>query len=66
MGLALARQALGDEYATLWKFATGRHPPYLNYREMTTRPIPLMLFEAIKETGGEIPRSFCGENRKAG
>jgi deazaflavin-dependent oxidoreductase (nitroreductase family) len=43
----LARQALGDEYAALWKFATGRHPPYLDYQEMTSRPIPLMLFEPV-------------------
>jgi len=43
----LARETLGDEYDTLWKFATGRHPPYLDYREMTARHIPLMLFEPV-------------------
>jgi len=45
---ALAREALGDEYATLWKFVTERHPPYLDYREMTARHIPLMLFEPVR------------------
>jgi len=44
---ALAREILGDEYDSLWKYVTGRHPPYLNYREMTTRHIPLMLFEPV-------------------
>ncbi len=40
-----AREALGDEYTNLWKFATERHPPYLNYQKMTTRHIPIILFE---------------------
>jgi F420H(2)-dependent quinone reductase len=40
-----AREAQGEEYDRLWQFATERHPPYLAYQEMTTRPIPLMLFE---------------------
>ena len=43
----LAREALGDEYDSLWKFATGRHPPYLDYQKMTARHIPLMLFEQV-------------------
>jgi deazaflavin-dependent oxidoreductase (nitroreductase family) len=44
---ALAREALGAEYDLLWKFATKRHPAYLDYREMTSRHIPLMLFERV-------------------
>lgn len=42
---ALARQAVGDEYEMLWKLVTGRHPPYLKYGAMTSRPIPIMIFE---------------------
>ena len=37
--------AQGDEYARLWKFATERHPPYLNYQKMTSRHIPIVVFE---------------------
>jgi deazaflavin-dependent oxidoreductase (nitroreductase family) len=40
-----AREAQGDEYHNLWKFVTERHPPYLNYQKMTTRHIPIMVFE---------------------
>ncbi|HEX9028833.1 MAG TPA: nitroreductase family deazaflavin-dependent oxidoreductase, partial [Anaerolineales bacterium] len=40
-----AREAQGEEYDRLWKFATGRNPPYLDYQKMTTRPIPIMVFE---------------------
>jgi len=40
-----AYEAEGEEYAHLWKFATERHPPYLRYQEMTTRRIPIMVFE---------------------
>jgi F420H(2)-dependent quinone reductase len=45
--LVLAREAIGEEYGRLWKFATERHPPYLKYQEMTTRHIPIMVFERI-------------------
>lgn len=40
-----AREALGDEYHTLWKFVTEQHPPYMDYQKMTTRRIPIMIFE---------------------
>jgi hypothetical protein len=40
-----AREAQGVEYDRLWKFATEHHPPYLNYQKMTTRHIPIMIFE---------------------
>jgi len=43
-----AHAAQGDEYARLWKFATERHPPYLNYQKMTSRHIPIVVFEAIE------------------
>ena len=42
-----AHAAQGDEYARLWKFATERHPPYLNYQKMTTRHIPIVVFQPI-------------------
>lgn len=45
--LVIAREALGEEYDRLWKFATERHPPYLKYQKMTTRHIPIMVFEKI-------------------
>ena len=42
-----AHEAQGDEYARLWKFATEKHPPYLNYQNITSRHIPIMIFESI-------------------
>ncbi len=41
----LAREAQGEEYERLWQFATERHPPYLDYQKMTSRHIPIMIFE---------------------
>lgn len=43
----MAREAQGEEYDRLWKFATGRHSPYLDYQKMATRPIPIMVFERV-------------------
>jgi deazaflavin-dependent oxidoreductase (nitroreductase family) len=40
-----AREAQGEEYQRLWKFVTERNPPYLDYQKMTTRHIPIMVFE---------------------
>lgn len=40
-----AREAQGEEYDSLWKFVTEHHPPYLDYQKMTTRHIPIMIFE---------------------
>jgi len=42
-----SREAIGEEYDSLWKFATQHHPPYLNYQKMTRRHIPIMVFEPI-------------------
>ncbi len=42
-----SREAQGEEYARLWKFATERHPPYLRYQEMTSRQIPIVVFQPI-------------------
>ncbi len=41
----MAREARGGEYERRWQFATGRHPPYREYQKMTTRHIPIMVFE---------------------
>ncbi len=40
-----AHAAQGEEYNLLWDFATKKHPPYLNYQKMTTRHIPIVVFE---------------------
>jgi deazaflavin-dependent oxidoreductase (nitroreductase family) len=42
-----SHEAQGEEYDRLWKFATEKHPPYLNYQKMTTRHIPIMVFEPV-------------------
>ena len=42
-----SREATGEEYDRLWKFATEHHPPYLDYQKMTTRHIPIMVFESV-------------------
>jgi F420H(2)-dependent quinone reductase len=42
-----SREAIGEEYDRLWKFATEHHPPYLDYQKMTTRHIPIMVFESV-------------------
>ena len=44
---AVAQEAQGEEYHRLWEFATERHPPYLEYQKMTTRHIPIMVFEQV-------------------
>jgi deazaflavin-dependent oxidoreductase (nitroreductase family) len=44
---AAAREAQGDEYNRLWQFVTERHPPYLDYQKMTTRCIPIVVFEPV-------------------
>jgi deazaflavin-dependent oxidoreductase (nitroreductase family) len=40
-----AHDAQGDEYTRLWDFATTKHPPYLNYQKMTSRHIPIVVFD---------------------
>jgi deazaflavin-dependent oxidoreductase (nitroreductase family) len=42
-----ASQAEGAEYDRLWKYATERHPPYLHYKEMTKRLIPIVMLKPI-------------------
>lgn len=43
----LAREVQGPEYEALWKFASGRHPQYLDYQKMTTRHIPIVILERV-------------------
>jgi len=43
----VAHEAVGDEFARLWKFASERHPQYLAYQEKTSRRIPIMVFEPV-------------------
>ena len=40
-----ARQAESPEYDRLWKYAIEHHPPYLHYKEMTKRHIPIMVLK---------------------
>lgn len=42
-----AHDAQGDEYLQLWDYVTKKHPPYLDYQKMTSRQIPIMVFETI-------------------
>lgn len=42
-----AHEALGEEYDVLWKYATEKHPPYLNYQSMTARRIPIMVLQPL-------------------
>jgi len=43
-----AHDEKGDEYDRLWEFVTKKHPPYLNYQKMTTRLIPIVVFEMVE------------------
>jgi deazaflavin-dependent oxidoreductase (nitroreductase family) len=40
-----ARLAQGSEYDRLWQFAVKHHPPYMHYKEMTTRHIPIVVLK---------------------
>jgi deazaflavin-dependent oxidoreductase (nitroreductase family) len=42
-----SRVAQGAEYDRLWQYAVEHHPPYLHYKEMTTRHIPIMVMEPL-------------------
>jgi len=45
-----AHSAEGEEYARLWEYVTKRHPPYLDYQKMTTRRIPIVVFQPISNS----------------
>jgi deazaflavin-dependent oxidoreductase (nitroreductase family) len=40
-----ARQAENTEYDRLWDYAIQHHPPYLHYKEMTKRRIPILILQ---------------------
>jgi deazaflavin-dependent oxidoreductase (nitroreductase family) len=40
-----ARFAEGEEYNRLWDYVTKKHSPYLKYQKMTTRKLPIAIFE---------------------
>ncbi len=42
-----AHDAEGGEYIRLWKFATEKHPPYLQYQSMINRHIPVVVFQPL-------------------
>ena len=45
--LVEARPASGEAYDRLWKYAIEHHPPYLHYREMTKRHIPIVVLKPV-------------------
>ena len=42
-----ASLAEGQEYDRLWKYAIEHHPPYMHYKEMTQRHIPIMILRPV-------------------
>jgi deazaflavin-dependent oxidoreductase (nitroreductase family) len=40
-----ARFAEGEEYDRLWDYVTKKHSPYLEYQKMTSRKLPIAIFE---------------------
>ncbi len=43
----IAHEAVGDEFANLWKIASKLHPQYLAYQKNTSRRIPIMVFKPV-------------------
>ena len=41
------REAEGQEYERLWNYAIEHHPPYLHYKEMTKRHIPIIVMKPM-------------------
>jgi len=44
-----ARPAEGRQYDRLWEYAVQHHPPYLHYKEMTKRHIPIVMLKPVTE-----------------
>ena len=40
-----AHRLEGQEYDRLWNYAIQHHPPYLHYKEMTKRRIPIIILQ---------------------
>ena len=43
------RLAEGPQYDRLWEYAVQHHPPYLHYKEMTKRHIPIVMLKPVTE-----------------
>ncbi len=43
-----ASEAEGPVYAGLWAYAIERHPPYLRYKEMTPRHLPIVILRPLE------------------
>jgi deazaflavin-dependent oxidoreductase (nitroreductase family) len=41
--------AEGPQYDYLWEYAIQHHPPYLHYKEMTERRIPIVILKPVAE-----------------
>lgn len=44
-----SRFAEGEEYTRLWDYVTKKHAPYLDYQKMTSRKLPIAIFEPRTE-----------------
>ena len=44
-----ASPAEGLQYNQLWEYAIQHHPPYLHYKEMTRRHIPIMILNPVMD-----------------
>ena len=44
-----ASPAEGPQYNQLWEYAIQHHPPYLHYKEMTERHIPIVILKPVTE-----------------
>ncbi len=42
-----ARRVEGPEYDRLWEYAIQHHPPYLHYKDMTKRHIPVVVLNPV-------------------
>jgi deazaflavin-dependent oxidoreductase (nitroreductase family) len=42
-----SRFAEGEEYNRLWEYVTKKHSPYLEYQKMTSRKLPIAIFESF-------------------
>jgi deazaflavin-dependent oxidoreductase (nitroreductase family) len=49
-----SREVQGAEYDQLWANAVAHHPDYLHYKEMTSRHIPIIVFEPITVAGKNL------------
>jgi deazaflavin-dependent oxidoreductase (nitroreductase family) len=45
-----AREVTGEEKALWWERAVAAYPPYAEYQEKTSRPIPVFVLEPVDES----------------